>query len=50
MNRKDYALFLAIIYNNMGICFKDRGKYKVALKMYEESYRIKCELLSKNST
>jgi len=38
----------------MGICFKDRGKYKIALKMYEESYRLKCELereqSSKNST
>ena len=34
----------------MGICYKDRGKYKIALKMYEESYRLKCDLFTNTST
>jgi tetratricopeptide (TPR) repeat protein len=39
--------FLGQLYNNMGICFKNRNLKKKALLLFEESYRIKTNFYSK---
>ena len=48
VNRKERQEFIAQLYNNMGICFKARGKKRQAQKLYEESYRIKSQVFGKD--
>lgn len=45
-NREQHPAFLALLYNNLGLCLKRLNQMRDSLALFEESYRLRFELSS----